>query len=57
MPGGHLVAAGLGDEGEGEFGSFGGGVDGEANVGGERCGNRVGKGLRKRCVRLGMPGI
>ena len=35
VPGGHLAAAGLGDEGHGEFGGFGGGVNGEADMGRE----------------------
>ncbi len=45
VPGGHLAAALLGDERHGKFVRFGGGVDREADVGGEFGGNGVGKGL------------
>lgn len=45
VPGGHLAAALLGNEGHGEFASFRGGVDGEADVRGEIVHNGIGKGL------------
>ena len=45
MPGGHLGPPGLGDEGHGKFGGFGGRMDGKADVGGEFGSDRVGEGL------------
>ena len=53
VPGRHLAAALLGNQGHGEFTGFGGGVDGQADVRGEFVSNGICKGLfdeQSQCV-------